>query len=293
MVVTVVIPVKDRKEALLRALRSVLAQTCPVEIIVIDDGSLQSMESDVKDLNDKIVYKRKSFSEGAPQARNEGWQLASTELVAFLDSDDELEPECLFNKVEHLRKYKLDMVVGSIKLGDGKSLKSYPYAPNEKISLRDNLLGNNLFDARTSTFLMRKDTLKMVSFDEKLRKHQDWDLFINVDRQFKVGYTNLCDTVIHVSQTDRISNTLKHESTAYFVKKNKYHVDPNALFLFMVKMLFRAQRINDTEGEKIYKEILATEFVKLSVQNRILQKLLVKSIISAKMLHFLKRLVKR
>lgn len=84
MTVTVCIPsIAPRGRMLTRAIASVAAQTRPANGIAI-----------------AIDHDRR----GAAVVRNEAWQMASTEFVAFLDDDDELLPHHL----EHLLAVQAD-----------------------------------------------------------------------------------------------------------------------------------------------------------------------------------------
>lgn len=87
---------------LARAVRSVLAQTMQdFEIIVIDDGSAEPQPQIAK-LDDRIRFHAQP-NRGVSIARNVGVSLASAELVAFLDHDDEWMPEKLQRQMDSVR----------------------------------------------------------------------------------------------------------------------------------------------------------------------------------------------
>src|SRR5262245_51386278 len=86
--ITVVIPTWNRGALLERAVASVRAQTVAVhEIIVVDDGSTDDTEARMRRRGDSVRYLRQQNA-GAGSARNLGMRAASSEWVAFLDSDD-------------------------------------------------------------------------------------------------------------------------------------------------------------------------------------------------------------
>jgi len=86
--IAAVIPTYNRAPLLGRAIESVLAQTYrAAEIIVIDDGSRDDSAAVAAKFGTAIRYVRQENA-GASEARNNGVRLASTEWVAFLDSDD-------------------------------------------------------------------------------------------------------------------------------------------------------------------------------------------------------------
>ncbi len=101
-IVSVIIPTYNRKETLLRALRSVLHQTRPPEeIIVVDDGSTDGTGAVVQQEFPSVRYLRQE-NRGISAARNRGIREASGEWVAFLDSDDEWLPRKLERQLEAL-----------------------------------------------------------------------------------------------------------------------------------------------------------------------------------------------
>lgn len=89
---TVVIPLYQKRATILRSLQSVLAQTYPVDrIIVVDDGSTDGGGELVKSVNDaRLMYLRQE-NRGVSAARNVGVEMAGTSYVAFLDADDTWE----------------------------------------------------------------------------------------------------------------------------------------------------------------------------------------------------------
>ena len=289
--VSVVIPVKDRREELFRALHSVVNQSIKVkEIFVIDDGSVVDIKSEVLEKFPMVTFLKNERPMGAPFSRNLGWKSATGDYVAFLDSDDEWMPECLQRKLEFIKSTQKDFIVGSVTLDDGHERRAIPFKINSSIPLRENLLGNNRFDARTSTFFLRTSLREEILFDEKLKKHQDWDLFINVDCRYQTGFTNDCDTIIHISKGNRISSNLNHPSTTYFFAKNFKLVSQNTFFLFMIKMLYRAERNGDQSGVKEYRNLLKRfDGKKLSFRNRFIRLAMQAHLLSATQLFTLSK----
>lgn len=95
--VTVGIPTHNRSGLLLRALRSVLAQTyANFEIIVSDDASSDDTPSRMREFDDpRIVYLRLDRNVGIARNTNNCLDRASGELLLILNDDDELEPTAL------------------------------------------------------------------------------------------------------------------------------------------------------------------------------------------------------
>lgn len=92
---TVVIPAYNCAAYIGAALASVRTQTAPPdEIVVIDDGSTDATAAAVRAAGADVRYVRQANA-GPSAARNRGTEIASGDLVAFLDADDEWHPRAL------------------------------------------------------------------------------------------------------------------------------------------------------------------------------------------------------
>ena len=97
--VSVIIPCYNSAQTIERAIQSVAKQSLrPQEVIVIDDASsdntieiLQSLQNHYGKDWLKLVMLAKNA--GPSFARNQGWDLASQNYIAFLDADDAWHPQ--------------------------------------------------------------------------------------------------------------------------------------------------------------------------------------------------------
>lgn len=89
MLISVVIPVFNKRKSIRNTVLSVLNQTfTEYELIVVDDGSTDgSMDelADIADVRLKRYYKKNT---GVSDTRNYAMKLASGRIIAFLDGDD-------------------------------------------------------------------------------------------------------------------------------------------------------------------------------------------------------------
>jgi len=88
VLVSVVIPSRDRPELVAWAVQSVLDQDVPVEVIVIDDGSDPALVAEGPLGDSRVQIVRNEVSQGPTKARNIGLRASTGEYVAFLDDDD-------------------------------------------------------------------------------------------------------------------------------------------------------------------------------------------------------------
>jgi len=94
---TVIIPVYNRAQLVLRAIKSVLDDpAADVEVIVVDDASTDDTADHVDRLQDpRLQLIRLAVNGGRCPARNTGARAGRGEWLIFLDSDDELAPGAL------------------------------------------------------------------------------------------------------------------------------------------------------------------------------------------------------
>ena len=94
--VSIVIPLYEKAAYIQRAIESVLAQTHQnFELIVIDDGSTDGGGNIVRRFTDPRIRMIVQKNTGKCVARNRAIKQASSDLVAFLDADDEWLPDFL------------------------------------------------------------------------------------------------------------------------------------------------------------------------------------------------------
>jgi len=98
----VLVPTYNNARYLPAAVDSILAQGYrDFEVIVLDDGSTDDTAGALAPYRDRIRYEYHRNC-GIAETRNRALQLATGELIAFLDSDDVWEPDHLETKVAAL-----------------------------------------------------------------------------------------------------------------------------------------------------------------------------------------------
>ena len=185
--VSVIVPTYNRADLICETLGSVFAQTYrPIEILVIDDGSTDNTEEVVKsylancDEQIKLIYIKQDHA-GAQVARNRGCQNSKGEFIQFLDSDDLLSPEKLYNQVKALQESPPASVAygawrclysnGRNKYGPISQLKP---EPSEEKMLRGYLSGTWFCPCHSYLFA-RQSVIEIGPWDEKLLIRQDTD----------------------------------------------------------------------------------------------------------------------
>jgi glycosyltransferase involved in cell wall biosynthesis len=295
--VSVIIPTKNRRDILNKAIDSVLKQEeVNVEVIVVNDGSTDETAEFIKSNYPDILLINNSTSVGGAKARNIGAEAASVDYIAFLDSDDEWLPDHLISKLTTLQNLQADGVYGPFYIQDDfktREVKFYNNFPSH-FSIADKISAFQPHDARTSTLVFKKEAFMKIKFDETLQKHQDWDLAINFDHKYKLVLDNKPTAIIHVDSFHvRMSNNLKHESTLYFLNKNLSQFSSKGLYNFCVKMIMRCQGIKDYKSIPSYLNIVDTVQNSLSLQDKVIYYALKNDLINLNTIRRFKNYMKR
>ena len=187
--VSVVVPTRDRVAMLMRAIDSVLAQTCgDFEVIVVDEASSDETLQRLAAHPDPRIRSLPSVAAGgAPRARNRGIAAARGRYVAFLDDDDEWLPHKLERQLEAFARgsSRLGLVHGGsavIAAASGRVVHTVVPTPGLAVRPAD-FLGEITFT--TSVVMIRRSCFDAIgAFDESLAGAQDRDLWIRLAGAF-------------------------------------------------------------------------------------------------------------
>jgi len=150
------------------------------ELILIDDNSddaeLRKYLSDLSARDPRIVLDRLARRGGISAASNRGLELAKGEFIGFLDHDDVLEPDALFQHVKWLQDHRdADMIYSDEDKLTEEGLDSPIFKPDWS---PDYFLSCNYICHFT---LIRADVLGHVGgFRSEFDGAQDYDLFLRV-----------------------------------------------------------------------------------------------------------------
>lgn len=104
--ISVIIPLFNKEKSIAASLQSVLNQTFQnFEIVIINDGSTDGSLAELEKINDSRIHIFHQSNVGVSAARNRGIDEAHSNLIAFLDADDEWKPAYLQTQYELFRKY--------------------------------------------------------------------------------------------------------------------------------------------------------------------------------------------
>lgn len=184
--VGVVVTAYDQGRTVDEAVRSVLAQTCPVEaVVVVDDGSTDPESLEVLAAlpglggpHDPTVQVVHQPNRGVSAARNTGLAELTTEHVAVLDGDDLWEPTFV-EKTLALLTADRTVVAASAWLsmfGVAHGVVEPTGGPVEAFLPRN--------AAPASAVFRREDWAAAGGYDESMRQgFEDWDFFLRLLRR--------------------------------------------------------------------------------------------------------------
>jgi hypothetical protein len=216
---SVVIPTYNRGSVLLEAVESVLRQTYQdLEIIIVDDGSSDDTAAGVRQLTrDPRLRFYRFDNAGVAVARNRGVGLSRGDVVAFLDSDDLWKADKLKTDVDFLDSHPdaaavftdLEKIHGCQTIPSfvreapafAAILEKMGGAPSRVLE-RDEMLACLLKDVpiKPSAFSIRTPVFRRLrGFDESLRVSEDWDFFLRLARDFRLGYVDRPLSVLRIS----------------------------------------------------------------------------------------------
>lgn len=181
--VSVVIPHYNCPDLLEKCIRSLGEQTYRgLEVVIADDGSA---DVHLERLGKVVRYAHRVLPSvefithhqnyGAATARNRGASKTRGEYLFFLDSDVILDRMAIQSLVQGLQASK-DAAIAYGRFIWGKDVIDPPEWDYERLKVRNYI---------TTMSLLKKSVFP--GFDESLRRHQDWDLWLTIAENGNFG----------------------------------------------------------------------------------------------------------
>lgn len=187
--ISIVIPVYKVEEYLDACLESVVNQTYKnLEIILVDDGSpdncpIMCDEWAKKDDRIKVIHKENG---GLSSARNSGIDIASGELICFIDSDDTINPQMIEILYKTLNQSMADISVCSWKKVQDINSPNNKNYDSENLNIQT-FEGDDVFE-----LLFNKKVPLIMSAWAKLYKKEMFN-----EIRYPIGMLHEDEAVIH------------------------------------------------------------------------------------------------
>lgn len=178
--VSIVTPSFNQGKFLRRTIESVLNQTYPhVEYCVLDGGSTDESVDILRSYGDRFPWVSGPDG-GQTQAINTGLANSRGDILAYLNSDDTLEPDAVAKVVAHFhRRPACDMVYGDAFYIDEHDRRTGRYETRPYSWA--NLLRNCIV-CQPAAFWRRRIAERVGPFDESLQYAMDYEYWMRIDR---------------------------------------------------------------------------------------------------------------
>ena len=169
MKLSIIIPVFNEKDTILKLLKKVGSVILQKEIIIVDDGSFDGTKEilkteavyrmlDTSQNQIKIVCHEKNMGKG--MAIRTGLKHVTGDIVIIQDADLEYDPEDYVKLIDPILQKKADIVYGSRILGKNKKSYWSFYLGGRVLSFFTNLLyGSHITDEPTCYKVFRSDVI--------------------------------------------------------------------------------------------------------------------------------------
>ena len=235
---SVIIPIYNVEDYLEETIESVVNQTVGfednIELILINDGSPDNSERICLKYKEKyadnIIYYKKENG-GVSSARNKGLELATGELINFLDSDDIWSLDT-FEKVYNAYQKNKDISLFSCKMQffDGKKGNhplNYKYIEEKVVNILEEYEYPQL---SSSSIFINKEATKGHKFNEKIK----YKSVCKIGKLYG-KFNNVSMKITYEKQTNEI---IEED-----VELKEIHEDDTA----KIEKLFQENNINYTE----------------------------------------------
>ncbi|MCQ2256824.1 MAG: glycosyltransferase [Bacteroidaceae bacterium] len=288
--VSIIIPCYGVEKYLNRCLCSIVNQTLKnIEIILVDDGSLDKVPSmcddwEKKDSRIKVIHKENG---GLGFARNSGLEIASGDFIAFVDSDDYVELDMYEKLYNEAVKENADVVFCGFKneTKKGKWQERKEVVQNEVLANNKDIQNFMLDMVACAPYVPVERKYQMsvwhsiykrsVIVDNKIRFYSEREI-VSEDIPFQIDFLKKCNKLVYIPQAfyyyclnaKSLTATYKTEKFEGFKRLRSLLLTKlenteggsdrvNRLFIGYVRSdLFNLLNSNRTDSDSILKNIM-------------------------------------
>ena len=267
ILISVIVPVYNVEAYLPRCVDSILAQTYRnLEIILVDDGTKDHSdricdEYAARDPRVKVIHKENG---GLSSARNAGIDIAGGEYLAFVDSDDWIEPETYAHMLKAAQQYGVKLVCAGrydIKSKTGEKKRGLCPPREEVISgtelVRRIFLWDNV-DSAAWDKLYHRSLFREIRYPVgKICEDVPTTYRIALD----AGQAAMCDRPLYnyfhrpgsittASVSEKTFHFSEHTAAIYpYIREHSPELEPEARYLRVRSLVYNVQSI-ELAGEE-------------------------------------------
>ncbi|MEE9611808.1 MAG: glycosyltransferase family 2 protein [Desulfatiglandales bacterium] len=215
--INIVTPSYNQGRFIEGTIRSVLLQGYPnLEYIVIDGGSADGTTDVLRKYEPWLTYWVSEPDRGQSHAINKGFRLASGEVAAWLNSDDQYLPGTLKTIAEHAHRYpEAGAWAGGGRRIDSKSGKLIWERLPPGLEFSQILGWNKYYLPQPSCFLNRRVLKDDIYLDESYHLQMDFDLWLRISKRFSIiPIEQILSINLHHSKAKTVSLRFKNRAMA-------------------------------------------------------------------------------
>lgn len=255
--VSIIVPVHNAEETLVRCIESLENNEIQLQIILIENNSIDTSYEVCRKLeeaysNVELLVSKKS---GVSAARNKGLLYAKGKIIGFCDADDYYEPHAVDRIIELFCDYDIDMVISSFELICGGDYKMNMLPHNKVINSTEtikNIACNPVVMGSVWNKFYKRKLIDGIRFEEDLTHLEDG--YFNYEILTK---NRNCKILLSDIKT---YNYIYNPNSTTSVLSNCYDEDCNLKYIVS---LDRAQKRLKLENNE--KEYIMDQIFKLSV----------------------------
>lgn len=186
--VSIVTPSYNQAQFLPATIESVLGQSYPnIEYIIIDGGSVDGSIDIIQRYSDQLAFWVSQPDQGQTDAINKGFNHANGIVLAYLNSDDTLEPQAVTEAVSFLLDHpEIGMVYGDANFIDprGRVIGRFPAAQTNYQRLRRGYV----HIPQAAAFWRAQLWHQVAPLDTSIYFAMDYDLWLRLARISRLHY---------------------------------------------------------------------------------------------------------
>jgi len=244
---SIVIPSYNTGKFIDSTIKSILSQSYQdFECIVADGGSTDNTLDILNQYNGKIIWISEK-DQGQSDAINKGMRIATGDIIAYINADDEYEPEC-FQKVVDFIENNPDIkwLYGKCRQinADGNGIRSlldwYTHQLGKKYSYTKLLILD--FISQPTVFWRREIVDEIGYFDVDDHMTMDYDYWLRIGAKYDAGIIDDYLAKFRVHSGAKTSDFLLHAKEGLYLSR-RYAKSQNRKFLAPLQYLHQLSAI--------------------------------------------------
>lgn len=200
------VPVGAWHNLLPATLQSLTKQREPLEVALLDASGDPRVEEAGNDCGIEFAYRRTGPDAGQSAAIAEGWQETSSDVLFWLNGDDQLTPNALTTVRELFQAGSPDIVFGQSDFIDARGQR---FGRHEQVAETSALLLRSNTISQPSCFARRSAIDAIGGINESLQYVMDWDLWTRLyQAKFEFHHTDAILSSVYMgpeTKTNQVS----------------------------------------------------------------------------------------